>query len=154
VATSPLSGARRGLHWSRFPTPSCPTTPIPSTPPRKSWTIGSGTWRSSYSAPETEIPRQLRVEDAATALNSPHATAPPCGGRCDGKPWVGSDGVGSAGGAGACQLDWRGLGRALRGPEDDPALAFLLRVRLGVDHDRLAGAELLPEDLLRHRVLD
>src|SRR6478672_1243557 len=83
-----------------------------------------------------------------SALN---ATAPPEGGAGSMATGGLSDGVG---GAGACQLDRRGLGRPLRGPEDDPALAFLLRVRLGVDHDRLAGAELLPQDLLRHRVLD
>src|SRR5712692_11240878 len=55
---------------------------------------------------------------------------------------------------GVHQFHRRRLRRALRGPEDDPALALLLRIGFGVDHDGLAGPELLPEDLLRHRVLD
>src|ERR1700704_6533019 len=77
------------------------------------------------------------------------APAPPSGGAVRTKAGL-LDGVGGAVG----QLDRRRLRRSLRGPEDDPALAFLLRVGLGVDHDGLAGPELLPEDLLRHRVLD
>src|SRR4051794_10254568 len=49
-------------------------------------------------------------------------------------------------GAGARELDRRRLDRLDR-PEDDLVVEC-------VDHDRLAGVELLPQDLLRERVLD
>ena len=59
-------------------------------------------------------------------------------------------GAGGGGGAGAGQLDRRGL-EALDG-ERKPSLHDL--AVLDVDDDRLAGPELLPEELLRQRVLD
>src|SRR5690606_28689238 len=47
----------------------------------------------------------------------------------------------------------RRRGEALDRPEDDDVLVGL-RVDLGVDHDDLAGPDLLQEELLRDRVLD
>ena len=52
----------------------------------------------------------------------------------------------SALGTGPGELDRRGLD-PLDGAEHD-------LVALGVDHDRVAGVEFLPQDLLRQRVLD
>src|SRR5437870_3069306 len=98
--------------------------------------------------------KQRGLKTARTGNRSPGPTSP---GRATARPEgralpMPDDLV--VGGAAPGELHRRRLGGTLGGPEDDLALALVLGVRLGVDDDGLAGSELLPQDLLRDRVLD